>query len=514
MNLVLLLSLFVTFTAHAAADKIHKLTILHTNDHHGRFWPNSDGELGLAARSTLIQQLRAEAKKDGSHVLLLDAGDVNTGIPQSDILKAEPDFKGMAALKYDVMALGNHEFDNPVATIFKQREWAGFPFVSANIYYDKTNERVFPSHIVKNLDGLRVAIFGLTTEDTPLKTKIENTKGLKFRPAVQEAKELVPTLRKEADIVIAVTHIGHHPDESHGIDAPGDVTLARQVNGIDLIVGGHTQKPLFEPDIQNNTIIVQAYEWGKYVGKVELEIVDGKAKLLSYKLIPVNLKDSPEKFAQDPQLEILLRPFKAKGEEELMVKLGTSDVEFIGRRDVIRHQETNLGNLVARSYREKLQADVGIVNAGGMRDSIYPGKITLETVLTVLPFGGAIVKANLTGKELKVYLEKVLANLTPGSGSFPQTDNLDISANSATRKMTKALVGGKPIDEAKMYSVALPEFIAAGGDKYPILKYENDGTTDAEALKDFILKVKRLRKDDFAPRQSIRFEQVEQTDPV
>ncbi len=95
--------------------------------------------------------------------------------------QAEPDFRGMAELQYDVMALGNHEFDNDLATIFKQRQWAGFPFISANIYYKNTSRRVFPSHITKELDDLKVTIFGLTTEDTPIKSKAENSKHLRFR---------------------------------------------------------------------------------------------------------------------------------------------------------------------------------------------------------------------------------------------------------------------------------------------------------------------------------------------
>ena len=300
--------------------KVYKLTILHTNDHHGRFWENKDGELGLAARATLIQQLRAEVERDGGHSLLIDAGDINTGTPQSDMQDAEPDFKGMGMLGYDVMALGNHEFDNPVETIMKQRKWAGFPFISANIYVEKTGKRLFPSHIKKTLDDLKVTIFGLTTSDTPQKTNPLNTAGLRFVPQVEEAKKLVPTLRSNTDVLIALTHIGHYPDESHGADAPGDVTLARQVPGIDVIVGGHTQKPLFEPDVQNGTVIVQAFEWGKYVGKVDLEVLDGKVKLVKAQLIPVNLKTAETKILPNPEILEFLRPFKEKGDGELSVQ--------------------------------------------------------------------------------------------------------------------------------------------------------------------------------------------------
>lgn len=247
------LLLFVLLAGCAApvyqAEKTYNLTLLHTNDHHGHFWANGDGEWGLAARATLVSQLRAQLQAQDTSVLLLDAGDVNTGVPQSDMLDAEPDFKGMNRIGYDAMAVGNHEFDNDLATIRKQEDWVDFPFLSANIYKD--NKRLFKPYIIKNVDGLKVAILGLTTKDTPFKSKMEGHTNTEFRDPIAEAALLVPELRKKAQIVIALTHMGHYPDEKHGLDAPGDVTLARQVPGIDLIIGGHTQLPLFKPDIQN-----------------------------------------------------------------------------------------------------------------------------------------------------------------------------------------------------------------------------------------------------------------------
>lgn len=479
--------------------KAVKLTILHTNDHHGRFWANRDGEYGLAARATLIKQLREEVEKSGGEVLLLDAGDVNTGVPQSDLLDAEPDFKGMAAIGYDVMAVGNHEFDKPLATILKQqKEWAKFPFISANIYR-KNGERVFPSHVNIKVKGLDVVVFGLTTEDTPKKSNPENSKGLIFRPAVKEAVELVPTLRPEADLLIALTHTGHYPDGKHGADAPGDVSIARAVDGIDLIVGGHTQKPLFEPDIVNGTIIVQAYEWGKYVGKIDLEVDNGEVTLLNYELIPVNLKDSKIRIQPDEKILHLLKPYKEKGDNSLLVHIGTADQEFIGKRDVIRSQETNLGNLITRSMKEKFNADLAIMNSGGIRDSIYPGKVTIETVLMVLPFAGEIVTTEMTGKELKKYLEYVVKNQTPGSGSFPQISGAKLVFNKSTGSLESLKVNGTEVSDNKKYLMALPEFIAKGGDKYPVVKYRKYGYVDADVLKEYILKNKNLKASDYAP---------------
>lgn len=500
MKAALLLSLFISLQLHAyTKGKTYKISILHTNDHHGRFWPNKDGELGLAARATLIQNLKNEIEKDGGYTLLLDAGDVNTGVPQSDLQKAEPDFKGMALLGYDVMAVGNHEFDNPLETIFKQREWAGFPFISANIYYKDTAKRVFPSHIKKEFDDLKVTIFGLTTEDTPTASNPSNSKNLRFVPAVEEARQLVPKLRSKTDVLIALTHMGHYQNETHGSNAPGDVTLARQVPGIDVIVGGHTQKPLFAPDIQNNTIIVQAYEWGKYVGRVNLEFKDGKLTYKSAELIPVNLKDSKVKIEQDHHVESFLRPFKEKGDLSLQIHLGTADKEFIGKRDVVRFQETNLGNLVTLAYKEKFNADLSLSNSGGIRDSIYPGEVTYESVLMVLPFGTEIGYSKLSGKELKAYLEYIAFTFNPGEGSFPQMSGVELKGRKDIKQLTEIKIGGKLLELDKTYTIAIPEFIAGGGDKYPVINFTKVGYVDADILKEFILKRKDLKAEDFAP---------------
>lgn len=278
------------------------------------------------------------------------------------------------------------------------------------------------------------------------------------------------------------------------------------MKGIDLIVGGHTQKPLFEADIQNGTIIVQANEWGKYVGKIDLEIEDGKVTLVSYKLIPVNLKENTTRIEPNQEMLNLLKPFKDLGDQTLLIELGNADQEFIGRRDVVRFEETNLGNLVSRSYKEKFNADLAISNSGGIRDSIYPGKITMETVLMVLPFGGEIVTAELSGSELKTYLETVVTTLTPGSGSFPQMSGVKISIDKSTNKLKSLFINGEAVSDSKKYVLALPEFIALGGDKYPALTHQKYGHVDANILKEFVLRHKDIRAADFAPTGYLTFE--------
>ncbi len=468
-------------------EKTYKLTILHTNDHHGRFWQNKEGEWGLAARATLVRRLRAEARAKGHHVLLLDAGDVNTGTPQSDMLDAEPDFRGMALLGYDAMAVGNHEFDNHLTVIREQERWAGFPFLSANIY--ERQKRLFKPVLYKNLGGLNVAIMGLTTKDTPVVSTMGAKLPIDFRDPIDEAARLVPQLRQEAQVVIALTHMGHYPDERHHHNSPGDVTLARRVPGIDVIVGGHTQQPLFKPDIQNGAVIVQAHEWGKYVGKVELEHRGGKTRLLDYRLVPVNHKGTKERIAEDTEMLQLLAPFQARGDMTLKVKIGHTKVPLAGDRSLVRNQETTMAKLVTNAYRAKFNADLAITNGGSVRDGIPAGDITYEHVLTVLPFGNEMMTVKMTGKELKTYLAQVFALALPNAGSYPHFSGLQAVYYRGAKRFEKLTLAHRPIEDNQLYTVAISNFLVEGGDKYPDLRKSNPqtyGFTDADIVKEYL----------------------------
>lgn len=499
-NLIFITLLILTSCARQAARPRH-FTILHTNDHHGHFWSNRDGEWGLAARATLVASIRKEVEAKGGEVLLLDAGDVNTGTPQSDMLMAEPDFKGMAALHYDAMALGNHEFDQKVVDIRRQEKWAGFPFISANIYSHR-GERLFRPYIIKPLVGLKIGILGLTTMDTPYKSKYAASEKVEFRDPVQEAAIIVPQLRRQSDVIIAVTHMGHYPDEKNGPDSPGDVTLARKVNGIDVIVGGHTQIPLFKPDIQNGTVIVQAQDWGRYLGRIDFEYADGKLKLLNYQLIPVNFKGDTHRIPEDPKLLAFLRPYKNKGDKTLSVKVGFTEERLIGDRDAVRFRETNLGNLVTEAYRAKFKADMALTNGGGVRATIAEGDITYEDLLTVMPFANDIVTFTMSGKELRDYLIGVLSQATPGTGGFPQFSGLKAIFHKGSRTFSKLVVANQEIDPHGIYTVATTSFLAAGGDRYPVVEpttVKVFGYADADVFREYLHTKGTVKKGAFGP---------------
>ncbi|GAB7193732.1 hypothetical protein OS31_10420 [Dickeya oryzae] len=170
-------------------DKTYTITILHTNDHHGHFWHNDYGEYGLAAQKTLVDQIRQDVTAKGGSVLLLSGGDINTGVPESDLQDAEPDFRGMNLVGYDAMAVGNHEFDNPLTVLRQQEKWAHFPLLSANIYQKSTSKRLFKPYALFDRQGVKIAVIGLTTDDTAKIGNPEYFHDIEFRKPVDEAKK-------------------------------------------------------------------------------------------------------------------------------------------------------------------------------------------------------------------------------------------------------------------------------------------------------------------------------------
>ncbi|EJC1449160.1 bifunctional UDP-sugar hydrolase/5'-nucleotidase [Vibrio parahaemolyticus] len=522
------------------SDTTYKLTVLHTNDHHGRFWQNKHGEYGMAARKTLIDDLRDEIQAEGGSVLLLSGGDINTGVPESDLQDAEPDFKGMSKIGYDAMALGNHEFDNPLDVLFKQQDWANFPMLSANIYDKKTGKRLFQPYAMFNKQGIKIAVIGLTTEDTAKLGNPEFIGQVDFRDPKAEAKELIAELKKteNPDLIFAVTHMGHYENGNRGINAPGDVALARYLNegDLDMIVGGHSQEPVCmegpnvikknfkpgdecQPDQQNGTYIVQAHEWGKYVGRADYEFRNGELSMVSYDLIPVNLKKKinvdgqsqrvyvQDEITQDKAMLDFLRPFQEKGQSQLNVKIAESNGKLEGDRDVVRFQQTNLGRLIATAHMERAKADFAVMNSGGVRDSIEAGDITYKDVLTVQPFGNMVSYVDMSGQEVLDYLN-IVATKPVDSGAYAQFAG--ISMRIENDKVTNVFIGNKQLRLDGRYRFTVPSYNASGGDGYPKIDthpgYVNTGFTDAEVLKDYLESHSPIDVNEYAPSGEVMYQ--------
>ncbi len=173
-------------------DKTYKITILHTNDHHGHFWRSEYGEYGTGgAKKRWWTAFVKRSRPEGGSVLLLSGGDINTGVPESDLQDAEPDFRGMNLIGYDAMAVGNHEFDNPLSVLRQQEKWSKFPFLSANIYQKSTGERLFKPWALFKRQELKIAVIGLTTDDTAKIGNPEFFTDIEFRKPADEAKLVI-----------------------------------------------------------------------------------------------------------------------------------------------------------------------------------------------------------------------------------------------------------------------------------------------------------------------------------
>ncbi|EBJ9794179.1 bifunctional UDP-sugar hydrolase/5'-nucleotidase [Salmonella enterica subsp. enterica serovar Enteritidis] len=536
-----LLAAFALTTQPAQAyekDKTYKITILHTNDHHGHFWRSEYGEYGLAAQKTLVDSIRKEVAQEGGSVLLLSGGDINTGVPESDLQDAEPDFRGMNLIGYDAMAVGNHEFYNPLTVLRQQEKWAKFPFLSANIYQKSTGERLFKPWAIFTRQDIKIAVIGLTTDDTAKIGNPEYFTDIEFRKPAEEAKVVIQELNmnEKPDVIIATTHMGHYDNGDHGSNAPGDVEMARSLpaGSLAMIVGGHSQDPVCmasenkkqvnyvpgtpcAPDKQNGIWIVQAHEWGKYVGRADFEFRNGEMKMVNYQLIPVNLKKkvtwdngkservlyTPE-IAENPQMLLLLTPFQNKGKAQLEVKIGSVNGLLEGDRSKVRFVQTNMGRVILAAQIARTGADFGVMSGGGIRDSIEAGDITYKSVLKVQPFGNIVVYADMSGKEVVDYLTAV-AQMKPDSGAYPQFANVSFVAKEG--KLTELKIKGEPVDPAKTYRMATLSFNATGGDGYPRIDnkpgYVNTGFIDAEVLKEFIQQNSPLDAAAFTPKGEV-----------
>ncbi|HLN98574.1 MAG TPA: metallophosphatase [Pyrinomonadaceae bacterium] len=265
----------------ATGEKL--ITILHTNDTHSQIdpIPANDGlypdKGGVARRATLVKRVR----KENPNTLLIDAGDVFQGTPYFNFYKGEVEYKSMSLIGYDVVTLGNHDFDNGVDALAAAMEFANFEFVSSNYDLRGTplENRVKP-YAVRKIGEVRVGLFGLGISPENLITPV-NFKGVKYLDPIKASRDVVATLRgrERCALVVGMSHLGYYPNP-RGAEI-GDTQVAAQVDGIDFIASGHTHTFMKQPVITKtpaggDTIIFQVGRSGIYVGRVDLKIRGGK----------------------------------------------------------------------------------------------------------------------------------------------------------------------------------------------------------------------------------------------
>ncbi|AYK06749.1 bifunctional metallophosphatase/5'-nucleotidase [Brevibacillus laterosporus] len=436
------------------------VTIAHTNDVHGHIDENESGkEFGYAKMSTLIKEWREENK----NFLLLDAGDTFQGTIFVNQFKGESVLPILNHLNYNTMAAGNHEFDFGYEQLLKLRDQLKYPVINANVVKEDGTNLLVPVYKTE-INGKKFAFLGFVAEDTPILTHPDNVKGLTFKSPVEVAKKMVPELKKEVDHVVVVSHIG--------IDV--DREVAKAVDGIDLIVGGHSHTPLRQPEKVNGTYIVQDWEYGKSLGRADLFYYKNKLVGFSGGLVEYDKNVKP-----DPEVEKLVKDVVNKVDNAMKVVIAKAEVPLDGDRELVRKQETNIGNLIADVMREKTQsikgheADIAITNGGGIRTQLPAGDITKKDLYTLLPFPNTLVIIEATGDEIVKAMEVGVSEVEKGAGRFPHISGMSFSYNPtkpAGQRLVEVKVAGNPIDLKKTYRIATNDFIATGGDGYSTLK--------------------------------------------
>lgn len=486
---LLLLSGCAGMSGYTPSDETHTLVVLHTNDHHGHplafFDYPSPGQGGLPARATLVKAIRAEAP----NVLVLDAGDLNTGRPESNFFKAKPDLMGYNFIRYDAMALGNHEFDVDMAQMQAQIASSDFPWLCANAKLEGDYLPNVKPYIIKAYPGFKVAVLGLVTASTALTGNPAHVRDITFEDEVAVAAKLVPELRAKADIVIALVHMGIYDS-----DAMGSRRLAAEVPGLALVIDGHTHTHLDEPVMVTSKVtgeavpVVQAKDWGLYLGKAALTFKSGAVTALDWTAVPVNVKKRKEvdgekvyyfvdqEIPEDPELLAMLKPYQDQVETLLSEVIGTATAPFIN--DKTREEETALGDIVADSqlwYMGQMGFDIDFAfqNGGGIRATLGSGEIQKKTVYEVLPFDNSICVVALKGSDVIALFDQTPAAV--GEGAMPQvSDGVRFTIDTASGKVKDLLIGGRPVDPAKTYKIALNSYLAAGGDGYKVFKKRSE----------------------------------------
>ncbi|NLM42813.1 MAG: LysM peptidoglycan-binding domain-containing protein [Clostridiales bacterium] len=494
---------FGSVTSIYADENSITITIVHTNDTHSRV----ESGVGFAKVAAKIKEL----KEENSNVLVVDAGDTLHGQPFATISKGESIIKIMNAVGYDVMTPGNHDFNYGQERLLELAKYAEFPIISANVIKQDGNTLLEP-YVIKEVGGLKIGIFGLSTPETAYKTNPKNVEGLTFENPVEVAKKMVEELKaKDVDAIIALVHLGIDKETKDT-----SYLVRDNVEGIDLIIDGHSHSTLDTIDNEGkDIIIVSTGEYNNNLGMVNLTFVDGELKDVEPSVF--SSEDAVELEA-DPEVSAIIGEVNEKNKEITSVVVGKTDVVLDGVREHVRAGETNLSNLITDAMLAVSGADMAITNGGGIRASIDVGDITMEEIITVLPFGNYVVVKEYTGAQILAALEHGTANYPEPAGAFAQvagvTFVLDLNEE-AGKRVKDVKIGDEPLDLDKTYKVATNDFMAVGGDDYTMLK-EGNLVVELPALDEVLIEyVKGLESipAEARPRMTV-IEKVEAEEPV
>lgn len=465
-------------------ETIVDLNIFHTNDIHG----GVDENIGFAKFKHFINLANEYTRAEG--YLVLDAGDIFHGTPFATVELGESVAQVLKVVGYDAMSPGNHDFNYGQDRLVELGKVADVELLAANVKTIEGKLR-YGDCFVKEIGGMSVGLFGLTTPETVTKTNPENVVGLTFgteEEIVAEAKLMVQVLQERGvDVIIGLMHMGIDTDSRIK-----STTIASQVDDIDLIIDGHSHSELNQYEIVNGTILTSTGEHFKNVGVVTIQydlMADEIIKLVPHQISMKQL----EKCEEDTEVKSVIDRIKNNQKSILEEVIGTTAIKLEGGRSSVLNGHTNLGHLLTAAMLNETQADISLINGGTIRDSIDVGMITKGDVLKVLPFSNHIVTVEVTGKQLIEILNK---GLVIGSGRFLHFAGLLVEAKLVQEagcpdryEVLSVQFNQQPLELTQTYVVAMNDFMVAGGDDYQMSQSSNllnsFGTLD-EALISYV----------------------------
>ncbi len=451
------------------------LILLHTNDTHDHLTPYDTRKLkslgGIARRATIIKKEQAQ---NAGKVLVLDAGDTFQGTPIFNFFHGQADYETLDAAGYDATTVGNHDLDDGLANLLEQAKGRRFKLINTNLLDEATGKPIFMPVWMVERSGLKIGVFGVLGEGSAWHAVAnKHRNGIKILDETVVARKTVEELKAlGADVIVMLSHSGLDEDKK----------LAAAVQGIHVIVSGHSHTKVDTPlAIKNGawtTLVAQAYQWGEYVGRMELVVDGGKIVSSNGYLVPV-AGDTPE----DPEVTRIVSSYYAKMPIDIRKVVGQAPEGL--SRDGCRDRDCALGNWAADLLRSRAGGDVAILNSGGLRADIMPGPVTIGDLFMVFPFDNVVVKLDLTGAQLQRLFDQVAA----GEVSMLQVSGITFRIEDGVAKDIK--IGSAPLDLAKRYRVATIDYLAQGGDRYTVFAensekekgYEIIGTT----LRDFMI---------------------------
>ena len=452
-----ILLLFVFAISCGESEGGTNITILHMNDTHGRDAgdmrvdkkaepPTTNYFAGAPRRATYIKEMRESI----TNTLLLHGGDLITGSPFSTVFKGSDEIDIMNMIGFDYSTIGNHEFDYGMENFNKLMNTSEFPFLSVNLKNKKTGEPLVDAYTTIEIDGVSIAIIGITTSDAVYSPEV--MANVMIEDEIESLKALLETtpLNTTNDVTILLSHVGVSKDKEIAEAMP---------NVFDIIVGGHSHTKLDKAVVVGNTKIVQANYYGLHVGRIDLTIKDGKITKFDYAL-----KEMDSTIEENAEMLSFVASMQEKISKEFDVRIGTLPMNLV--HENIRLESTPLGSfasdLVLDAYPN---AEIVIMNSGSLRTALPDGTITLGKIQNeFFPYDNEVVLVDLSGAIIKEML--TISGTKMGSGAFLQFARGMEVTYKKDGTFVKATLNGESIDDNKNYAVVVSSFVFGGGDGY------------------------------------------------